>query len=382
DFEIVPGGEVGARDGDLAVGEIQPERGAVRKKVRITKVLGRQDDPRAISLIALYEAGLSPDFPADVIKASKGLEVPPLKGREDLRDTPLVTIDGADARDFDDAVFAKPASLPGGKEGFHLIVAIADVAYYVRPGNPLDREALRRGNSTYFPDRVVPMLPEALSNDLCSLRPKEDRACLAAHLWIDGNGKLVEYKFTRALMKSAARLIYEDVQTMFEAQEKSDLLPHINNLYAAYRILDKARQERGALDLDMPERQIVIDQTGNMSGVKLRERVDAHKLIEEFMILANVAAASALEDKEAPCVYRIHDKPTMDKLDSVREFLGSFNLSLPRGTSIESRQVNALLRQAGKMPYSRLISTVILRTQSQAVYSPDNIGHYGLALAK
>ncbi|MCD8496677.1 MAG: ribonuclease R [Alphaproteobacteria bacterium] len=382
DFEIPQGEMGGAKDGDLAVGEIQPERGARSKRVRIIEVLGREGDPKAISLISLYEAGLRSEFPDAVIKASQGLEVPNLKGREDLRDIPLVTIDGADARDFDDAVFAEPYMLDGGQEGFHLIVAIADVAYYVRPGNPLDQEAVKRGNSTYFPDRVLPMLPEALSNDLCSLRPHEDRACMAVHMYIDGRGKLLRYKFVRGLMKSAARLIYEDVQQKYDTQEKSDILPHINNLYAAYRILDKARQERGALDLDMPERQVVIDDDGHMSGVRLRTRVDAHKLIEEFMILANVAAASALEDKEAPCVYRIHDKPSMDKLDSVREFLGSFNLTLPRGTSIESKQVNGLLRQAGKLPYSQLISTVILRTQSQAVYSPENIGHYGLALKK
>ncbi|MCD8563332.1 MAG: ribonuclease R [Alphaproteobacteria bacterium] len=346
------------------------------------EVLGREGDPRAISLISLYEAGLRPEFPAPVLKASEGLEVPSLKGREDLREIPLVTIDGADARDFDDAVFAEPHMLEGGEEGFHLIVAIADVAYYVRPGSPLDREALARGNSTYFPDRVVPMLPEALSNDLCSLRPHEPRACMAMHLWINSKGKLVRYKIVRGLMKSAARLIYEDVQQQYDTQEKSDLLPHINNLYAAFRILNRARGERGALDLDMPERQVMIDKDGHMAGVRMRTRVDAHKLIEEFMILANVAAASALEDKEAPCVYRIHDQPSMEKLDSVREFLGSFQLTLPRGQSIGSKQVNGLLRQAGKMPYSQLISTVILRTQSQAVYSPDNIGHYGLALAK
>jgi ribonuclease R len=382
DFDIAQDELNGAKDGDLAVAEVQPERGIRNKRVRIVEVLGREGDPKAISLISLYEAGLRTTFPPDVLKASEGLEVPHIKGREDLRGIPLVTIDGVDARDFDDAVFAEPYMLDGGQEGFHLIVAIADVAYYVRPNSPLDQEALKRGNSTYFPDRVLPMLPEALSNYLCSLRPEEDRACLAVHMWVDGRGKLLKYKFVRGLMRSAARLIYENVQAMFEAQEKSPVLPQINNLYAAFRVLDKARQERGALDLDMPERQILIDASGTMTGVKLRERVDAHKLIEEFMILANVAAASALEDKDAPCVYRIHDKPSMDKLDSVREFLGSFNLTLPKGKSIDSKQVNGLLRQAGKLPYSQLISTVILRTQSQAVYSPDNIGHYGLALAK
>lgn len=382
DFEVMQDDMMGGKDGDLAVGEVQPERGTQNKKVRIIEVMGQQGDPKAISLISLYEAGLRAEFPPAVVKAAEGLEVPPIKGRDDLRDIPLVTIDGADARDFDDAVFAEPYMFEDGKEGFHLIVAIADVSYYVRPGSIIDQEALKRGNSTYFPDRVVPMLPEGLSNDLCSLRPDEDRACLAVHMWINGYGKLMRYKFVRGLMRSKARLIYEQVQAMHDSGEKTEVAPQIANLYAAFAVLDKARQERGALDLDMPERQIVIDEAGNMSGVKIRSRVDAHKVIEEFMILANVAAAMALEDKRSPCVYRIHDKPSMDKLDSVRGFLESFSLTLPKGTGIESRQLNGLLRQAGKLPYSQLISTVILRTQSQAVYSPNNIGHYGLALQK
>lgn len=408
DFDVAQADLNDAKDGDLVVGEIQPSRGLHRKKVRITKVIGSRDDPKAISLIALYEAGLSEKFPADVIAATEGMTVPDLKGREDLRAYPLVTIDGADARDFDDAVFAEKED-----DGFHLIVAIADVAYYVRPGSPLDREALRRGNSTYFPDRVVPMLPEALSNDLCSLRPKENRACMAFHLWIDNGGGLRKYKIVRGLMRSEARLTYDQVQAIHdhnvppspilltEEKRSGEILDPsaslgitvdkdlnvlwptiIQPLYEAYEVLDKARRQRGALDLDLPERKIIIDANGNMTGVKNRERYDSHKLIEEFMILANVAAASALEMRKAPCVYRVHDRPSKEKLDSAGEFLEAFGLSLPKGQTVKPAQLNLLLQKAKESPYSHLVSEVILRSQAQAIYDPENIGHFGLALQK
>ncbi len=390
DFEISTGDLNGAKDGDLAAAEVLPKRGLKHKKVRIVEVIGRQDDPRAISLISLHEAGLADHFPDNVLKETEGMKVPPPKGREDLCAVPLVTIDGADARDFDDAVFAE--KLEDGT--YHLIVAIADVAHYVTSGSTLDNEAQKRGNSTYFPDRVVPMLPEALSNDLCSLRPHEARASLAVHMWIDGNGKLTRYKFVRALIKSHARLTYEQVQAARDGQTDEVTAPLMDDviapLYDAYAILDKARQERGALDLDLPERQIIIDDKGRMSGVQTRERLDAHKLIEEFMILANVAAASALEAKSAaqkgsgdyPCVYRIHDKPAYDKLEAARDFIESFDLSLPKGQAIKPKQINYLLHAAAKHSYSHLISMMILRTQSQAVYSTQNIGHFGLALEK
>ncbi|MGH1375351.1 MAG: ribonuclease R [Alphaproteobacteria bacterium] len=390
DFDISIGDLNGAKEGDLASAEVLPSRGLKRKRVRVTSVIGKQGDPKAISLISLHEAGLNDSFPQKVLDDAEGLEAPPLKGREDLRKVPLVTIDGADARDFDDAVFAEKL-----KDGsYHLIVAIADVAHYVRHGSALDNEAQRRGNSTYFPDRVVPMLPEALSNDLCSLRPNEVRASLAVHMWVDKDGKLLRYKFVRALIKSAARLIYEQVQAARDGQTDDTTGPLmegvINPLYDAYEILNKARQNRGALDLDLPEKKIVVDDKGNMTGVETRARFDAHKLIEEFMILANVAAASALEDKNGtqkgvgdfPCVYRIHDKPSSDKIENNRAFIESFDLSFPKGQVIQPKQINYLLQAAAKLPYSHLISQMILRTQSQAVYSTQNIGHFGLALTK
>lgn len=373
DYEIID--LKNAKNGDLVVTEIQPSKG-MRKRVRVMDVIGHRSDPKAISLISLHEAGLNEKFPQRVIDETKGMSVPSPQGREDLRNIPLVTIDGIDAKDFDDAVFAEKTD-----EGFHLIVAIADVAYYVRNGTALDDEAKLRGNSTYFPDRVVPMLPEALSNDLCSLRPNEPRACLAMHMWIDRAGKLIRHKIVRGLMQSKARLTYEQVQHMQDTAS-GDLLPIIKPLYEAFKILDDARRKRGALELDLPERKVVLDDEGRMIGVKQRERLESHKLIEEFMVLANVAAAQALEARKAPCVYRVHDRPSSDKLESAREFIESFGLSLPKGQVTQPAQLNTILIQANKLPYSHLISDVVLRTQSQAQYSPENIGHFGLALAK
>ncbi len=383
DFDVAIADLNGAKDGDLVVAELLSSRELKRKKVRISEILGKQGDPKAISMISLHEAGLADHFPDNVNAETKGMEVPPIKGREDLRETPLVTIDGADARDFDDAVFAE--KLDDGN--YHLIVAIADVAHYVKTGSNLDNEAQKRGNSTYFPDRVVPMLPEGLSNDLCSLRPNENRASLAVHMYIDKHGKLTKYKFTRAIIKSHARLTYEQVQAVKDGNDDkttAHLMEEvINPLYDAYKVLDKARQNRGALDLDLPERQIIINDKGQMTGVTTRARLDAHKLIEEFMILANVAAASALEGKKNfPCIYRVHDKPSYDKLEGAREFIESFGLSLPKGQSIKPKQINYLLQAASKHSYSHLISQMVLRTQSQAIYSTDNIGHFGLALEK
>ena len=387
DFDISTGDLNGATDGDLVVAETLPSRGLKRKQVKVIELVGKQGDPKTISLISLHEAGLNEAFPESVIDETKAMKVPALGKREDLRNTPLVTIDGADARDFDDAVFAE--KLDDGS--YHLIVAIADVAHYVTYNSDLDKEAQKRGNSTYFPDRVVPMLPEALSNDLCSLRPNENRASLAVHMYIDDRGTLQKYKFVRALIKSHARLTYEQVQAAKDGepdQTTEHLMDQvINPLYEAYTILDKARIKRGALDLDLPEKQILINDKGIMTGVKTRTRLDAHKLIEEFMILANVAAAKALEDKankanDYPCVYRIHDNPAYDKLESARNFLSSFEISLPRGENLKPAQINKILHQAKSHPYSHLISQMVLRTQSQAVYSINNIGHFGLALDK
>lgn len=386
EYTVIPGEENGAEVGLVVLGEIQHnQKKELQREVRIVEVIGNEEDPKIISLISLNEVGLRNKFPDEVLKETQGMKVPPVAHRQDLRSTPLVTIDGADARDFDDAVFAEEDQSPDNEGGYHLIVAIADVAYYVRPGSALDKEAYLRGNSTYFPDRVVPMLPEALSNDLCSLKPHEERAAMAMHLWIDKDGNLIKYKPARALIKSAARLIYEQVQAAKDGNTDEVTEPLmdtvINPLYKAYDILLKARQKRGALDLELPERQILINDKNEMTGVTQRVRLDAHKLIEEFMVLANVAAAKSLEDKKAICLYRIHDKPNDDKLLTVRDFVESFGLSFPMGQVVKPKNLNQLLTKAKEGEgMIQLISEVVLRSQSQAVYSKENIGHFGLAL--
>jgi ribonuclease R len=386
DFEVNEKDFNGAQPGMIVVCEVQPSRSALRKKVRVTEVVGFADDPKAISLMALYEVGLRPVFPPEVVAATDGMTVPPLGDRTDLRELPLVTIDGKDARDFDDAVFAELDSDQKNQGGYHLVVAIADVSYYVRPGSVIDKEAYLRGNSTYFPDRVLPMLPEGLSNDLCSLRPHEPRATLAVHMWINTEGKLLRHQFVRGLMLSRARLTYEQVQAARDGNPDETTAPLMDNvigpLYAAWKILDRARVQRGALDLDVPERKIVVDDRGIMTGVAVRERLDAHRVIEEFMILANVAAARALEDKQAPCMYRIHDRPTGDKLMAARAFLEAFGLSLPKTGIAGPAQINHVLEKAKEMKTGFLIHEIILRSQAQAVYHPENIGHFGLALEK
>jgi ribonuclease R len=381
EFEISAADLGGAKDGDVVAAQMMPSRQPLRKKVRVTEVIGRSGDPRTISLISLAEAGLQLEFSSAAIAETEKMDVPGLKGREDLRGIPLVTIDGPDARDFDDAVFAEET-----EDGFHLIVAIADVAHYVRPGSALDRDAWKRGNSTYFPDRVVPMLPEKLSNDLCSLRPNENRACLAVHMHMSKNGEITKYKFVRGLMRSSARLTYEQVQAAMDGKADDKTGPLLDSvikpLYKAYGVLARAREKRGALDLDLPERQVVIDAKGNMSGIRQRERLDSHKLIEEFMITANVAAATALDKAGGPGMYRVHEKPDEARMESAREFLQAMGLSLPKGQITTAKNLNGLLAKAAKLPYSHLVSEMLLRAQTQARYETENKGHFGLALQR
>lgn len=374
-----------AKAGDVVLIDPLPSRGLRHKKCKVADVLGHENDTNIFSLISAHEHNLSLTFPEPVIKETEDMKVPSVKGRTDLRSIPLVTIDGADARDFDDAVFAEPDPDQGRNPGgYHLIVAIADVAYYVAHNKELDKEALKRSNSTYFPDRVIPMLPEKLSNDLCSLRPNENRACMAVHLYIDANGRLVKYNFVRGLMRSAARLTYEQVQAARDGLTDDLTGPLmkdvINPLYDAFDILRAAREKRGALDLDLPERQILIDDNGRMSGVKRRDRLDAHMLIEEFMVLANVASALALDKARTSGLYRVHDIPKQEKLDHARTFLEGFGLSLPKGNKPSPGNLNQILNKASDLDFAPLIHQTILRTQSQALYSAENIGHFGLAL--
>lgn len=379
-----------AQDGDLVSAELlPPSRQYPRNKnaARVAEVIGQKDDPKLISLIAIHTQGIPVEFPREVLAESEELSEPDLSGgRVDMRDIPLVTIDGVDARDFDDAVYAVPDEDPKNPGGWKLIVAIADVSYYVRAGKPLDVEALKRGNSTYFADRVVPMLPERLSNDLCSLRPHVPRACLAAFMTIDKNARLVDYYFQRGLMRSAARLTYEQVEDAHRGNPDDTTGPLmdvvIRPLYKAYSLLKHARQKRGALEIDLPERKAIINDKGQITAIVPRARLDSHQLIEEFMILANVAAARQLEDKNAPCVYRIHDQPSAERIEAARGLLKDMGYSLPETDNIHPRNINQLLKTSSERGDADLVHTLLLRTQSQAIYHPDNIGHFGLALEK
>ena len=364
----VPVGEAAdAIDGEIVVATPLPHGGAGLKPVRILERLGPVGDPRSISLVCIVNHEIPDDFPADALAQAEAAGPVGPAGREDLRAIPLVTIDGADARDFDDAVFAEPEH-----DGFRLLVAIADVAHYVPPGSALDREARHRGNSVYFPDRVVPMLPEALSNGWCSLRPGEDRGCLFVEMSIGPDGRKRAHRFGRGLMRSAARLTYEQVQADPDAHPA---------LFAAYRALLAARQARGTLDLDLPERRVVL-RDGRVESVSPRERLDSHRLIEEVMILANVAAAEELEWLQRPCMYRVHAPPSDDKLEALRTLLHGLDLTLPPGDQLHPRDLDRLLQRVADSPEAPLINEVMLRSQSQASYSPANIGHFGLALPR
>jgi ribonuclease R len=377
---IVPAGEDGGAVADeIVLAEpIAQHLHLGLKPARVLERLGALGDARSISLIAIHTHDIPQEFPEAALAEAKRARGVRLGSRTDLRDVPLITIDGADARDFDDAVFAEPdPDLPGG---YRLLVAIADVAHYVRAGSALDEAARVRGNSVYFPDRVVPMLPEALSNGWCSLRPQEDRGCLFAEMRIDRTGRKVSHRFGRGLMRSAARLTYEDVQSAADGHE--DLGLPIVHLYGAFRVLLGARQARGALDLDLPERQVVLDEGGRVASVAPRPRLDSHRLIEEFMVLANVAAAEELERLHKPCVYRVHAPPSEEKLEALRDFLSTLGVSLPAGDQVHPRDLDRVVQRFAGSAESELVSEVMLRSQSQAAYSPDNIGHFGLALPR
>ncbi|MCC7426759.1 MAG: ribonuclease R [Alphaproteobacteria bacterium] len=382
----VPAGETGgAEPGELVLAELLPAHGFGLKPARIVKRVGRFSDPRAASLIAIHTHDIPVEFPAEAVAEAERAGAVPLGDRTDLRAVPLVTIDGADARDFDDAVFAEPlAGADGG--GWRVVVAIADVAWYVPPGSALDRAARQRGNSVYFPDRVVPMLPEALSNGWCSLRPNEDRGCLACEILIDAEGEIRRHRFMRGLMRSAARLTYEQVQAAREGRPEKDTPPLpeslLAHLYGAFQALLAARIRRGAIDLDLPERRVTISPEGQVTGIAPRQRLDSHRLIEEFMIAANVAAAETLERAAQPCMYRVHDRPSDEKLDALREFLGGLGIGLARGRDITPKHFAQVLIKVEEHTEKQIIHEVILRSQAQAAYSPDNLGHFGLGLAR
>ncbi len=385
-WSIAPGDEGEAEDGDLVRFDLVRKGRFATPRAQVLECLGNPSDQRQISLIAIHAHGIPEDFPESVITQAENLDPPTMEGRTDLRNVPLLTIDPVDARDHDDAVYAEPDSDPRNEGGWIVIVAIADVAHYIRPHTKLDQEAQLRGNSVYFPDRVVPMLPEKISNDLCSLREGEERPCLAARMVFDKWGEKKNHTFLRAMMKSAAKLSYQEAQAAIDGRVSEKCAPLMEGalrpLWDAYGALAKARDKRGPLDLDLPERKIKLDAQGRVEQVITPERLDAHRLIEEMMIQANVAAAETLEEKKSPLVYRVHDAPSQEKLKGLRDFLETLDMKIPHAGALKPDAFNKVLAQAKDLPVPDLINEVILRSQSQAEYAPKNIGHFGLNLAR
>ena len=375
-----------AESGDLVEVELISSRrqGLPRGKVR--QVVGSIDSEKALSMIAIHEHEIPHVFPDEVIRESEDAKPATLDGREDWRAVPLLTIDPADAKDHDDAVYAEPDSDPENPGGQIVIVAIADVAAYIRPGSALDREALKRGNSVYFPDRVVPMLPERISNNLCSLRELEDRPALAVRMIFAADGRKKLHKFHRIMMRSAAKLAYGQAQAAIDGATDDKTAPILDSvlkpLWAAYAVLKRGRDAREPLELDLPEKKILLTPDGKVDKVIVPERLDAHKLIEEFMIQANVAAAETLEDHRQPLIFRIHDEPALAKQESLREFLRTLDLNLAKGGPLQPSQFNRILAAVDDTDHQDLVNQVVLRTQSQAIYSPENIGHFGLHLRR
>ncbi|MBI4995904.1 MAG: ribonuclease R [Rhodocyclales bacterium] len=351
---------------------------------RVVEVLGNYADPGMEIEIALRKHDLPFEFSKAVQAEAKKLpdEVrkSDWKGREDLTELPLVTIDGETARDFDDAVYCERQG-----KGYRLIVAIADVSHYVQPGSELDKDAFDRGNSVYFPRRVIPMLPEKLSNGLCSLNPNVERLCMVCDMQLSGSGEIKQYRFYSAVMWSHARLTYTEVAAaLYEGdartRKKLDaLLPHLENLDAVFRQLLKARQKRGAIDFETVETRMVFDDNGKIERIEPYERNDAHRLIEECMLAANVCASDFLKEREHPALYRIHEGPTPERLLKLRDFLGTFGLQLGGGEDPQAKDYAALLEKIQGRPDKQLLQTVMLRSVRQAIYSPDNVGHFGLA---
>ncbi|OAN58320.1 ribonuclease R [Sphingomonas sp. TDK1] len=370
----------GAEPGDLVLAEKAGR--PPRITARVVERLGDPFAPRSFSLIAIHRHGIPNVFSEELLDEAERVARQPLgEGREDLRHLPIVAIDPADARDHDDAVWATPDDDPANEGGWKAIVAIADVSFYVRPGSELDREARKRGNSVYFPDRVVPMLPEVLSADVCSLKEGVDRAALACHLQVTKSGTLKSWRFTRAVVRLAANIAYEDAQAAIDGALENPLTETaLRPLWDCWHALNAAREKREPLDLDLPERRIVLDEKGRILSVAPRERLDAHKLIEDYMIAANVAAAKALEAKKTPVMYRIHEPPAREKLTALKEYLKTFDVEFALGQVIRPATFNRILDRVGEEEFRPQVMEQVLRTQTQAYYGPENVGHFGLAL--
>ena len=376
-----------AKPGDLVEVDVQKSGRYGLKRGRVADIIGSLSSEKAVSMIAIHAHDIPHVFPETVLAEAEAVTAPALAApREDWRDLPLVTIDPADAKDHDDAVHAEPDPSPDNIGGHILTVAIADVSHFVREGSALDAEALIRGNSVYFPDRVVPMLPERISNDLCSLRENEDRCALAVRMVFDAAGNKKSHTFHRILMRSHAKLAYEQAQAAIDGAPDDKTGPILDTilrpLWEAYACMKRGRDTRQPLELDLPERKIKLKDDGTVDRVVVPARLDAHKLIEECMIQANVAAAETLERARQVLVYRVHDQPSLAKQESLREFLKTMNLSLARGAQLRPVAINRILAQVADTDHADLVNTVVLRSQSQAEYSPDNYGHFGLNLQR
>ena len=376
----------GAKHNELVAAEPKPGRIAGFSRVKVVERIGSMDSPRTISLIAIHDHGIPTEFPKAVIEEAKAAQPIDPRGRTDLRAIPLVTIDPPDARDHDDAVWAGLDDDERNPGGHVVLVAIADVAHYVTPGSALDKEALKRGNSAYFPDRVVPMLPEELSADLCSLKEGVDRPCLVARMVFDKHGHKKSHTFLRAVMRSAARLTYAQAQAAFDGNPHEGMTAIVKktlaDVWSAYQSLTVARGKRDPLDLDLPERRVILGADGKVASIAYRERLESMKLIEEFMVLANVAAAEALEKARTPLIYRVHDTPSKEKLFAFSDFLRTLNITFAKGQVVQPGVFNRILGQAKGTPHEAVMNDVVLRSQAQAIYDPANIGHFGLNLAK
>lgn len=350
----------------------------------VIEYMGAADGPKAASLISLKSHNIAVGFSEDVVEEAENLKLPTLSQyRKDLRDLPLITIDPVDAKDFDDAVYAKPDDDPKNPGGWIVWVAIADVSAFVTPGSALDRAAEARGNSVYLPDRVEPMLPHELSSDLCSLRPHEDRACMAVKMRFKENGVKIDHHFTRGLMRSHARLTYAQAQEGFDGKPgdiAKPVMPILSDVFAAYKALRVARNERAPLEIDLPERRVHVNEKGEVTSITIRERFDAHKLVEEFMIQANVAAAEALSKANVPAIVRNHEPPSREKLQGLSDFLPALGLKWALGERASPRRFNKLLERAVELDLSEPVGMSVLRSQSQAYYSPEPKGHFGLSL--
>jgi ribonuclease R len=392
DFLIPADEGLGAKAGQVVTIDIvvQPAR-HVQPVARVVEILGNYADPGMEIEIALRKHDLPHVFSREVERLCElfpaGVTDADREGRTDVRDLPLVTIDGETAKDFDDAVYCETLKRKGGraKDDFRLVVAIADVSHYVTHGDALDREAQSRGNSVYFPRRVIPMLPERLSNDLCSLNPRVERLCVVCDMEIASDGEFIGYKFYAAVMRSHARLTYTSVAQMIDtpegdvARQNRDLVPHIEKLYELYKVLAKAREKRGAIDFETIETQIIFDDKGKIARIVPVRRNDAHRVIEECMLAANVCASDFLLKRKQAMLYRVHEGPTPEKLEALREFLKGFGLSLSGGDSPHAKDYAKLLARVKDRPDAQLLQTVMLRSLQQAVYSPENAGHFGLA---